>query len=388
MLRSARLSKACLACSTPLDGALAVPARLMGIGRSIENPNLCSRCGHHLAMGEIHPVCLLQFELGSNLRFGSVGLEHLSARELPALREQLRSRLEHHGALVLPVSDDRPLLLSAYFNAPVRQTKPESTTYQALMACLEWLNTEISSLGIDCDWSAALTSGYAELVACEGPLQCVPVGQVSFQALQLIEQAQAGQILTDHHFLDNLVAQDLDHVPPDVLAQLSNLDAGDPKPLILLDTHGRSSLSPAYKRWANPGMAPEAGRWAQLSALLLAAIAAPCAAMVVLAPGAAYLGLGAVLAALMPMWKAVGMSFWPRILLTLAAVLIAVINLIRVELLQQRFRALQRQVGSQLQLPRLQRRRMRLIRWTSIGVLVLVALEGILRVAVMKMPLL
>jgi hypothetical protein len=90
----------------------------------------------------------------------------------------------------------------------------------------------------------------------------------------------------------------------------------------------------------------------------------------------------------MPMWKAVAMSFWPRILLTLAAVVIAVINLIRVELLEQRFRALQRQVGSQLQLPRLQRRRMRLIRWTSSGVLVLVALEGILRVAVMKMPLL
>jgi hypothetical protein len=82
------------------------------------------------------------------------------------------------------------------------------------------------------------------------------------------------------------------------------------------------------------------------------------------------------------------MSYWPRILLTVASVLIAVVNLVRVELLKRRFDHLQRQVGSQLQLPRLQRRRMRLIRWTSYLVLAVIALEGVLRVVVMKMPLL
>ena len=66
----------------------------------------------------------------------------------------------------------------------------------------------------------------------------------------------------------------------------------------------------------------------------------------------------------------------------------AVVNLVRAELLQQRFRQLQRQVAKELQLPPLQRRRLRLIRWTSVLVLVIVAVEGVLRVAVMKMPLL
>jgi hypothetical protein len=66
----------------------------------------------------------------------------------------------------------------------------------------------------------------------------------------------------------------------------------------------------------------------------------------------------------------------------------AVVNLVRAELLQQRFRQLQRQVAKELQLPPRQRRRLRLIRWTSVLVLVIVAVEGVLRVAVMKIPLL
>jgi hypothetical protein len=359
----------------------------MGIGRSSENPNLCSRCGHHLAIGEIHPVCLLQIELSSSLRFGSVDLERLSQRELPALRDQLRSRLEQRGALVLPGGEDRALLLSAYFNAPVRQPQPELSAYQNLLACLEWFSAELSSLGMDCGWKAALTSGYAELVACEGPLQCIPVGQVTFQASQLIDQARSGQTLADHPFLANLATQDPNLLQPAVLEQLQESDPADGKPLVLLDTQGSGeSLGP--RRRSDASLNPRASRLAQLGALLLAAMAAPCAAMVVLAPGSAFLGLGAVVTSLMPLWKAVGMSVWPRVLLTLGAVLIAVVNLVRAELLQQRFRQLQRQVAKELQLPPLQRRRLRLIRWTSVLVLVIVAVEGVLRVAVMKMPLL
>ena len=387
MLRTAQLSPTCLACSTPLAGPLSLPARLMGIGRSPDNLNLCSRCGQHLAVGEIHPVCLLQIELKENLRFGSVNLEQLSLRELPALRDQLRSRLEERGALVLPAGENRPFLLSAYFNAPVRQQQPERTAYQALLYSLDWLSAENSSLGIQCDWTAGLSSGYAELVPCEGPLSCVPIGQVNFQALQLIDRASCGQALVDRYFLTNLVSQDPDLPLGALIEQLDQANPADDQPLLLLDTQASGTPLKAWKR-SSSSWQPRASRWAQISALLLAAIAAPCAAMVVLAPGAAVLGLGAVVAALMPFWKAVGMSLWPRVLLTLGAVLIAVINLVRVELVQRRFDQLQRQVGSQLQLPKLQRRRLRLIRWSSAMVLALVALEGVLRVTIMKMPLL
>ena len=387
MLRTAQLSPTCLACSTPLAGALALPARLMGIGRSSDNPNLCSRCGQHLAIGEIHPVCLLQIELDGTLRFGSVNLDQLSARELPALRDQLRSRLEQRGALVLPVSDDRPLLLSAYFNAPVQQPQPERSAYEALLSGLNWLHTENSSLGVNSGWKAALTSGYAELVPCEGPIDCVPIGQVTFQALRLIDRASWGQALVDRFFLGNLAAQDPGLSIGGLLAQLEQTDPADDRPLLLLDTQA-SGPSPEHWRRSASSWTPQASRWAQVGALLMAVMAAPCAAMVVLSPAAAFLGLGATAAVLMPFWNQVGMSFWPRILITLGAVLIASINLVRAELLKRRFNRLQRQVGSQLQLPNLQRRRLRLIRWTSSIVLLVVALEGVLRVAWMKMPLL
>jgi hypothetical protein len=358
----------------------------MGIRRSAENPNLCSRCGHHLAAGEIHPVCLLQFELSSSLSFGTVDLGPLSARELPALRDQLRSRLEQCSGLVLPHAQDRPLLISAYFNAPVRVDEPERLAYRALVHGTDWLAGEIRSLGIQCRWRAALTSGYVELIACDGPLQCVPLGEVSYRALEFVEQAKMGQVLTDRLFLAHLATQDPSLVSQDLLAQLQHSPVDAAAPLLLMDrsVQGAADLS----RRGEPWTTQEASRLAQLGALVLAAIAAPCAAMVVLAPGAAFLGLGAVVASLMPLWKFIGMSYWPRILLTVASVLIAVVNLVRVELLKRRFDHLQRQVGSQLQLPRLQRRRMRLIRWTSYLVLAVIALEGVLRVVVMKMPLL
>jgi len=386
MLRTAQLSPTCLACSTPLAGALALPARLMGIGRSAENPNLCSRCNQHLAAGEIHSVCLLQIELDRNLRFGSVNLEQLSVRELPALRDQLRSRLEQRGALVMPVGEDRPLLLSGYFNAPVQQQQPELAAYEALLACLDWLITESVSLGVNCGWKAALTTGYAELVPCDGPVACVPIGQVTFQALRLIDRARSGQALVDRYFLSSLAAQDPELPLDGLLAQLERTDQADDRPLLLLDSQASGT---SLERWrsSSASWTPQVSRWAQAGALLLAVIAAPCAAMVVLAPGAAFLGLGAVAAALLPFWGKVGMSFWPRVLLTLGAVLIASINLVRAELVNRRFDRLQRQVGSQLQLPVLQRRRLRLIRWTSSVVLFVVAIEGVLRVVWMKMPL-
>ena len=388
MLRSGRLSSACLACSIPLSGTLAVPARLMGITRSSENTNLCSRCGYHLAIGEIHPICLLQIELSSHLRFGSVELDQLSNREIPALRDQLRSRLEQAGALVFNGSGDRTMLLSAYFNAPVKLLQPELRAYETLLDCLKWLSSELSSLGIDCDWKAALTSGYAELVACEGPSKCVPAGKITSQTYKMVQQAGPKQTLTNPQFLTNLATQSLELLGPHVLNQLQKSDLADnDKVLVLLDSQVDSE-SFGLVRPAGLGLDSKSSRWTQIGSLLLAAMAAPCAAMVVLAPSASFLGLGALVASLLPLWKAVGMSVWPRVLLTLASVMIAVVNLVRTELVQLRFRQLQLQVGKPLQLPRLQRRRLRLIRWTSTFVLALVAVEGLLRVVVMKLPLL
>lgn len=386
MLRTPKLTSQCLACQVPLAGPLAWPARAMGIRRSSQNPNLCSRCGNHLSAGEIRPVVLVLLELESQLSFGSVALEELSQRELPALQQQIRSRLEDQAGLVLPADSAHPLQLQCYFNAPVTVEQPERHAFAAVRSALRWLEQELQGLGLQSRWRAVLTSGFVEIVPCDGPLQCFPMGEVTFRAAAMLQRTPFEQLVCDRSSLNALLQQDPEQLnslgvaleplqpslqPSDAVVLLRSAQAGEP-----------SVAGLKLSRLAEP-----VSTASQLGSLLLALIAAPCAAMVVFAPGAVVIGLGGVMAALLPLWKLVGMSVWPRVLITLSAVLVAVVNLLRAELAQKRFRQLQRQVGDQLRLPLAQRRRLRAIRWTSWIVLALVMLEGILRVTVMQMPL-
>ncbi len=390
MVRSPRLASQCLACQIPLSGPLSLPARLMGIGRSAQNPNLCSRCGSHLSAGEIRPVALVVLELESKLRFGAISVADLAERELPALREQLKARLEDAGALVLPQGTDHPLRLQAYFNAPVPVQQPELHAFQAVTKTLRWLDTELATLALSTSWRGVLASGFVEIVACEGPLDCFPMGEVSFRASEQLERLPFAQLACDMPSFQTLFNQ-----APELIADLGLQPDDSPAPLnpdalvVLLDGNQTASLPASQLARLQPrSWVQSASSASQFGALLLALIAAPCAAMVVLAPGALLIGLGSLMAAALPLWKVVGMSLWPRVLITLLAVTLASLNWIRIELVQRRFRRLQQQVGGQLQLPRLQRRRLRLVRCSSITVLAVVLLEGILRVMVMKMPLL
>ena len=386
MIRSPELISNCLACQVPLAGPLSWPARALGIRRSDENPNLCSRCGNHLAAGEIRPVALVVLELEARLRFGDVELNALSERELPALQQQLRERLEHQSALVMPSDAEHPYRLQCYFNAPVVVDQPERQGYMALMDALRWLEGELTSLGMQNRWRAVLTSGFVEVVACEGPLQCFPLGEVTFRASDLLERLSFGQLGADRSSIaaleqqDSSLLQSLDHNALPAQRQ-------GPELVVLMNRADLSSL-PLLPKLVGVSAQPPVTTGAQFGALLLALIAAPCAAMVVLAPGAVVIGLGSVMGVLLPLWKVVGMSVWPRVLITLLAVALASLNWIRAELVQRRFRRLQRQVGGQLQLPMAQRRRLRLIRWSSGFVLAVVLIEGLLRVLVMQMPLL
>lgn len=383
MLRAPRLSTQCLACQVPLSGPLAWPARLVGIRRNAENPNLCSRCGYHLSVGEIRPAVHLLLELGDALRFGAVPLEQLSERELPALVEQLHKRLEDHGALILPASAEHPLRVSAYFNAPVQVPDPALHALKAAQAALGWLAKELDNLSIECGWRAILASGFVEVVACDGPMACFPLGEVTFRAADQLRQVPSGQLACDMQTYTALCSQD-----EEFLAQLLGAPPEplpfDGQTLVPLLDSSKADLSalPSRRR-----LLQSASATSQLGALLLALIAAPCAAMVVLSPAAVAVGLGALFAVLLPLWKVIGMSLWPRVLITIAAVLVATLNLIRAELAQKRFRALQQQVGAQLTLPRAQRRRLRSMRWSSVLILAMVLLEGLLRVFVMQMPL-
>ena len=359
----------------------------MGIKRSAENPNLCSRCGSHLAAGEIRPAVHVLLELNDTLRFGQVPVDDLSRRELPALIQQLRARMEDQGGLVLPADSLHPLRLSIYFNAPVLVDQPALHAWNTLRSALHWLSAELNSLALGCTWRGILSSGFVEVVECEGPIACYPMGEVTFRAADQLQHVGADQLACDAQTLVALCQQDASALS-DLLGDDPVLPREDSRALVtLIDQRQDRALTPPAASNRAAALMPASSQ-SQLGALLLALIAAPCAAMVVIGNGAVAVGLGAVFAALLPLWKWVGMSIWPRVLITLAALLVAIVNLLRAELAQKRFRQLQRQVGERLRLPRSQRVRLRTIRWSSSIVVALVLLEGLLRVLVMNMPLL
>lgn len=254
---------------------------------------------------------------------------------------------------------------------------------KAVQAALGWLGQELDSLSIECRWRAILASGFVEVVACDGPMACFPLGEVTFRAADQLNEVPSGQVACDSQtyvalasqdesFLHSLLGSAPEPLPPDGKGLIPLLDSSQ---------DGIAAL-PSRQR-----LLSAASTTSQFGALLLALIAAPCAAMVVFSPVAVAVGLGASFAVLLPLWKVIGMSFWPRVLITVGAVLVASLNLIRAELAQKRFRQLQRQVGTQLNLPRSQRRRLRSLRWSSVLILAVVLLEGLLRVFVMQMSL-
>ncbi len=53
----------CLVCRTPLAGALGAFGRAAGIRRSMQNPNLCTRCDAHMQDGRIIEVGVLFADL-------------------------------------------------------------------------------------------------------------------------------------------------------------------------------------------------------------------------------------------------------------------------------------------------------------------------------------
>jgi len=154
--------------------------------------------------------------------------------------------------------------------------------------------------------------------------------------------------------------------------------------LVSLSPQAPSPLRRSWRRAQRRGW-PTA---AELSALVMALLAAPCAAMLVVSPVALALGLGSFAMAVMPLIKAIAGITWLRVGLTLLALLLAVGNWISLELSLRYYRALQASLRQPLRLPPAQRRRALLVRSLAVLVLVLVAVEAILRVMAMKMPLL
>ena len=367
MLRRPPLSSYCLACSVPFRGFLGSLSRLRGVKRSLDNPNLCNRCESHLTVGQIHPVTIVSLSFPNSLGFGRVSLDRLSARELPAIRARFVELFEQRGGLVMPEASSPPGVLQVCFNAPVRIDNPAQVAFDSVMSVFAWVQDEESATGLSFPFKSSIANGYVEIFGQLGDSPVCPIGQVSFRAPELLRYAKENQLIAE----------------PNVACELG-FATSDQSNLVIYDRSYNSTLPQKsfslYESW-------NSSFFSQFSGLILAILSIPCAVMVVAAPGASLLGLAALFASISPLWKFIGMSYWLRIIITLFAVIIASVNLIRTEISVRRFRSLEKYLGYSIHLPSSQRNRVYLIRFTSTLVLFFVLLEGFLRVFVMKMSL-
>lgn len=368
MVRQISPARQCLSCGLPFEGWSGRLAGWLGASRSLENPNLCNRCRGHLVEGMLAPCSVLQLELGSSLLFGRVPLGG-SGPELEGLKERLRRQVEAAGGFVMPQAHGNPGF-RAFFNVPVALPLGQhaARALEVASALMRDVSDEATSLGLAIPARLAVITGFAEVLQSLGDTAAIPFCQRADLLPELLARAGADQIAVDDETLSQAA-------PPRIVSERGSL--------ALLDATGARSLRSL--RMPRPAASTPL---TPVIALLATLLAVPCVAMVVVSPVAVSVGFGALFAAVLPLYKAIGMSLWPRVLVTGLAVLLASVNLIVTESRLRQLRILQRQAGVTLRLPRWQRLRLQAVRLLSWTVLLLVALEGVLRVTRMNMPLL
>jgi hypothetical protein len=372
MTRSLPLSDRCLACSVPLAGSLAGVSRLLGIARSRTQPNLCNRCQAHLVAGQISQVSILQLRLRRSFFLNDRPVQDTEPEAI-ALLERLRQEAQLLGAFVPPYRsvDAAWLEFRAFFNLPVAVVNPAQRALDVGQALLRSVCDEQATLALQLPVSAAIVSGYGELLEADDPCGSYPYSASLDGLPRLLDKAPDRAVVLDQPtqaLVKWPAGSDAD--TPGMRIVMAQASATSGVRELRLDSSRLSSL------------------FTQLFGLLLALLAIPCVAMVLVSPLALALGFGSMLAAVLPFYKVIGMGLLPRLLLSGAALLVSIVNLVSVELKLAALRRLQRQAGLTLRLPRHQRRRLQFVRWSAAIVLALVLLEGLLRVFVMKMPLL
>lgn len=310
--------------------------------------------------------------LDPQLRFGPVAVEN-SSLEVQTAIDQLRAMVERSGGFIAPA--DHPgdrVQFEAYFNLPVPAMAPVQTAVDAATLCLEHVRDQEASIGFSLPLRLALLEGYAEAYRSSDGRVCYPHSLRRIELTPLLAQVAPGQVWLEARMLAGL-RQDCSLGAP----------AEHPEDMVSLNPQAPSPLRRRWRR-RRPNGWPTA---AELSALVMALLAAPCAAMIVVSPMALAVGFGAFTVSVMPLIQAINGITWLRVGLTLLALLLAVGNWISVELSLRYYRALQSSLGQPLRLPPSQRRRVLVVRSLAILVLALVASEAILRTLAMKMPL-
>jgi len=282
---------ACVICGTALAGPLGAVFRLVGINRSVRNPNLCNRCNTHVEEGRVVELTVLFADLsGFTAMTRRLGPERTHT-VVDAFLKGATYGLVRHGAFIDKYVGDAVM---AFFNAPIRY---EDHAARAVAAALE-IEAEMPFLAaqFDVDLKAAIgvASGYAHvgrLGSGEGK-DYTAIGDVVNLAARLEGQARGGEVVVDEP-----VYRQVEDQYPDLRPEQVDLKGfGEP---VAAYRFGAAESAAAREAPRRSGIGERQPRRAlSLGAVLVAVLGAPCAAVALVGPLAIVLGLGAAFASL------------------------------------------------------------------------------------------
>jgi len=282
---------ACVICGTALAGPLGAVFRLVGINRSVRNPNLCNRCNTHVEEGRVVELTVLFADLsGFTAMTRRLGPERTHT-VVDAFLKGATYGLVRHGAFIDKYVGDAVM---AFFNAPIRY---EDHAARAVAAALE-IEAEMPFLAaqFDVDLKAAIgvASGYAHvgrLGSGEGK-DYTAIGDVVNLAARLEGQARGGEVVVDEP-----VYRQVEDQYPDLRPEQVDLKGfGEP---VAAYRFGAAESDAAREAPRRSGIGERQPRRAlSLGAVLVAVLGAPCAAVALVGPLAIVLGLGAAFASL------------------------------------------------------------------------------------------
>ena len=293
MAQHAAHSSQCVICGSALAGPLSYVFKLVGIGRSVRNPNLCTRCATHAEEGRIVELTVLFADLSS---FTELTYRLGPERTHEIVDAFLRSAtyiLVRHGALIDKYVGDAVM---AFFNVPIRH---ENHAARAALAALE-IQREMprlsAQLGLDLGASIGVASGWARVgrLGSGDGKDYTAIGDVVNLAARLQGRASAGEVVIDAATYQTY------HLVSDV--------AADATPEVL-DLKGFPEPVPSYRLGGDGAPVAETGlrlpdlesgrrRAFSVGAVIFAILGAPCAAVGLIGPLAVALGLGSLFGAL------------------------------------------------------------------------------------------
>lgn len=273
-----RLASQCTICGTMLSGNMSVFYRILGIGRSTRNPNICTRCSTHVEEGRIVEISVLFADLSSFTELTQdLGAEK-THEVVDAYLRMATEILVKHGAFIDKYVGDAVMAL---FNIPVRQ---DDHARRAITAAIE-INAMLKELGgrfsLPLHVSTGIATGNARVgrLGSDNAKDYTAIGDVVNLSARLQSKAGAGEILVNDECY-RLTREDF----PDARMEEAQLKGfRDPIQAYRLQMTGMAPLS-------DEETGTNANRLISVGAIIFGILGAPCAVLTLIGPMAVAVG--------------------------------------------------------------------------------------------------